>query len=330
MFKSLLLAGLLATVSQPAFGRGADPQTVEVNTSDAHRFVSVFEAAGGQPSAEALQSGYLDGASRAVAVFTPGRIRSAEHLAGYVAAHSDQYRRAIDVCLPIVESMTPELRQIYGAMSTLLPDRELPEIFALFGAGNSGGTAVVGTQVLGLEVICAVKDTDAEIRQAFRMFFAHETAHTLQEDIDPEVLTAEPLLFAVLREGVPDFIALQTTGELPWPERDAWAHENEAMLWARFAQDRETVRNGFAWTDAAGMSLEDDAQAAVHNWVGNYGDAPEGWYYEAGYWIGRQIAQGYYDQAEDKAAALDALIALDDPIGILEASGYAQRAQPLQ
>ena len=326
MFKRILAAGLMVAFSQPVLALGADPLRVTVDPADAHRFVAVFEAADGHPTAEALQEGYIEGATRAVAVFTPGRIRSAEHLAEYVSAHSEDYRRAIDVCLPIVESMTPELRQIYAAMSTLLPDRELPEIFALFGAGNSGGTGLVGTQVLGLEVICAVRDDEADIRQAFRMFFAHETVHTLQGDIDPEALVVDPLLFAVLREGVPDFIALQTTGELPWAERDAWAHENEAMLWSRFAEDRTTVRSGFGWTEEEGMSLDEASQAAVHNWVGNYGEAPEGWFYEAGYWIGRQIAQGYYDQAEDKAAALDALIELEDPVGILQASGYAARA----
>jgi len=62
--------------------------------------------------------------------------------------------------------------------------------------------------------------------------------------------------------------------------------------------------------------------------VSNYGQAPEGWFFEADYWIGRQIVQGYYDQTEDKTAALDDLIALDDPVGILSASGYFRRAEP--
>jgi len=325
MFKHILATGLLAALSTPVLAQGADPQTAQVNSSDAYRFVAVYEAANGHPDAEALQTGYIDGASPAVAIFTPNRIRSAEHLAEYVDTHNGQYRRAIDVCLPIAESMTPELRQIYGAMHTLLPDRELPQIHVLFGAGTSGGTAGPGAQVLGLEVICAIKDNEPDIRQAFRMFFAHETVHTFQHQPDPQILIADPLLFGVLMEGVPDFIAMQVTGELPWTERDAWARENEAMLWTQFARDRITVRDGFSLRET-GMAFDEPANAALHNWVSNYGNAPEGWYFEAGYWIGRQIAQAYYDQAEDKVAALDALIALDDPIGILQASGYAGRA----
>ncbi|WP_417495581.1 hypothetical protein [Maricaulis sp.] len=329
MFKIILAASTLALAPACALAQGADPETVQVNSADAHRFIAVFDAAQGQPTAQALQAGYLDGASQAVDIFTPDRIRSAEHLAGYIAEHSEQYRRAIDVCLPIAESMTPELRSIYAATRALLPDRELPDIHVLFGAGNSGGTAGPGAQVLGLEVICAIKDSELDIRSAFRMFFAHETVHTFQDQPDPHTLVADPLLFAVLMEGVPDFIALQTTGELPWADRDRWARENEAMLWAQFARDRVSVHDGFALGEG-GMSFDESANAALHNWVGNYGQAPEGWYFEAGYWIGRQIAQGYYDQADDKAAALAALIALEDPAGILQASGYAGHAGAIE
>ncbi|MEE2566235.1 hypothetical protein [Hyphobacterium marinum] len=311
-----------ASLSHPASAQGVDPETVELQTADAHRFVAVYEAANGLPSAEVLQAGYLDGAGRGVEIFTPYRIQNAENLAAVIAANTGAYRRAIDVCLPIGESMTPELRATYLRLAELLPGRDLPEIYLVFGAGNSGGTAGEGAQVLGLEVLCAQAGDEAEIRRVFQHFFAHETVHTLQDQ--PGGLD-DLLLAHSLHEGVADFIAFLTTGEIPTPEREAWARENEDTVWAAFARDRATVAAGTTLTEN-GPDLNEAANAARRNWVMNYQNAPEGWPHEAGYWIGRQIAQAYYDRAADKPAALASLLSISDPGAILEASGVADRA----
>ena len=53
--------------------------------------------------------------------------------------------------------------------------------------------------------------------------------------------------------------------EQPWAERDVWAQENEAMLWAQFAQDRAVVRDGFTFGED-GMAFDDPANTALRNW----------------------------------------------------------------
>lgn len=319
LFAVLLAA---ATLTTPSNAQGVDPDSVELQTEDADRFVAVYEAANGLPAAEELQAGYLDGAGRGVEIFTPYRIRNADNLAAAIAADTAAYRRAIDVCLPIGESMTPELRATYSRLAELLPGRDLPEIHLVFGAGNSGGTAGPGAQVLGLEVLCAQSSEEAEIRRVFQHFFAHETVHTIQDQ--PGGLD-DLLLAHALHEGVADFIAYLTTGEIPTPERDDWARENEEMVWAAFARDRAIVASGTTLTEN-GPDLTEAANAARRNWVMNYQNAPDGWPHEAGYWIGRQIAQAYYDRAQDKSAALANLLAISDPGAILETSGLAHRA----
>lgn len=319
----LTLASLAALATTVVQAQGVDPLGARIDSRDAHRFVEVFEAHAGAPTAEALQAGYLDGAGRGVEIFTPGRIGNAERLADFIAANPDQYRRAIDVCLPLADASNDDLRAIYLALSGLLPEYELPEIHVVFGAGNSGGTAGPGAQVLGLDVICAIAQTPEEIRASYRMFFAHETIHTLQtQDID--LLATDPLLVASLWEGVPDYIASLVTGVAPSPERDAWAREREAELWAEFQTDRAAL------VDAAANGLDmrsptPEAMAHVRRWLINYGSAPEGWPHELGYWIGRRISGAYVAQADDKHAAIRALLHLEDPAGILEASGYAAR-----
>ncbi|WP_300530575.1 hypothetical protein [Maricaulis sp.] len=318
------LAMLATTTAVQA--QGVDPLDARIDSRDAHRFVDVFEAHAGAPTAQALQAGYLDGAGRGVEIFTPGRIGSAERLAEFIAANPEQYRRAIDVCLPLAEASNNDLRAIYLGLAGLLPEYELPEIHVVFGAGNSGGTAGPGAQVLGLEVICAVAQTPEDIRAAYRMFFAHETIHTLQTQ-DMAVLEIDPLLVASLWEGVPDYIASLVTGLPPSPERDSWAHEREAELWAEFQIDRaaliEAAANGLDM-----RSPTPEAMAHVQRWLANYRSAPDGWPHEMGYWIGRRISEAYVAQAEDKHAAIRALLHLEDPVGILEASGYAARFEP--
>ena len=49
---------------------------------------------------------------------------------------------------------------------------------------------------------------------------------------------------------------------------------------------------------------------------------------EAGYWIGMRIAEAYVDRAPDKRAAMNELIELRDPVGILKASGYGSELKP--
>ena len=131
----------------------AQAQEHRIQSGDAHRFVAVFEAADGAPTAEALQAGYLDDAGLGVEIFTPNRIVDAETLARRIARFPDTYRRGIDVCLPIAESMSAELQVIYDQLAMLYPGQALPEIYVVFGGNNSGGTAGPGAQGPGTSQI---------------------------------------------------------------------------------------------------------------------------------------------------------------------------------
>ncbi|MBR9826375.1 MAG: hypothetical protein GYB36_11335 [Alphaproteobacteria bacterium] len=318
---SLNLKVALATLAALTTASTASAETdFEVNVTDANRFVEVFEANNGMPDADALQSGYLDNAGIGVRTFTPNRIVSAENLAERISQDPDAYRRAIDVCLPIAQDSQDDLNTIYARLGQLLPGQPLPEVHVVFGAGNSGGTAGPGVQVLGLEVICDVQETEADIRAAFRMFFAHETVHAMQ-DFSRLDLSQDPLLAFVLIEGIADYVAWQATGEAPSIERDQWASQREAWLWAEFQADRQIVQEEIA----QGASLENRTprmNAAAGRWIQNFRNAPEGWPHEAGYWVGRQIITAYLNQQEAPAEALLDLLSMSDPIAVLAASEY--------
>lgn len=307
--KCAVLAGVAVS------GIGAvDPLTARIEDSDAQRFAAVFAATGGSPDAARLQTGYLDGAGEGVAVFTPDRIVSAANLARAVRAEPDRYAYAIKTCLPLLDELNRDLRATYLAYRGLLPKRSLPRVHVVFGAGNSGGTASPEAQVMGLEVMCGPGTTPDQFRASMRSMFAHETVHSWQTPPSREAMR-DLLLMAALREGVPEYLAALVTGRVPSPDRHAWASEREAWLWRQFEADRKRL------TDPD----DPKSEAIFKRWFANYGAAPEGWPFEVGYWIGMRIAESYVARASDKQAAIEALIAMEDPQAILAASGYGPR-----
>ena len=293
----------------------------QIQSVDAHRFAAIFEATDGTPTADDLRAGYLDGAGRGVEIFTPHRIRDAHHLASVIAARPELYRRGIDVCLPLADDTDDELNRIYAGLQEIFPEQTLPDIHVVFGAGNSGGTAAADAQVLGLEVICAIEDSETGIRARYRHMLAHETVHAFQTH-SPVASEIDPLVTASIREGFPDYIAWRVTGVVPDTERDGWALENQDMLWRRFSEDRAAL-NAAIEAGTAFAQASDDMQARMRNWHANYRAAPEDWPYEMGYWMGRQIVTAYIENASDEAEAIANLLTFEDPLEILEQSGFA-------
>lgn len=314
---SLALAVAALSVSV-ACAKGVDPLEAKVIADDADRFAALFEKTGGAPTAEELQRDYLDPGSRGVEIFTPNRIQDAENLAAKIAANKAEYQRGIDVCLPIAKASSGELRAVYLALDSLLDHPDLPKLYVLFGAGNSGGTAGPDAQVLGLEVICRVAQSEEEIKTTLRRFYAHETIHTLQDYPSDAVAEKDPLLTDAMVEGVADFMAWMATGAVPDPARAEWAEPREAEIWAEFSKDRIAVK---------ALSGDDRRakESPYRRWLINAGSAPEGWPSELGYWVGMRICQAYFDGAKDKRQAIKDLMALKDPLEILEKSGYAKR-----
>lgn len=316
---ALALATLASVAPAPT---RADPLDATIDATDARRFAAVFRTHDGAPDAAALQAGYLDGAGRGVAVFTPHRIHDAANLASAVQSRAADYRHAIDTCLPLVDSLEAELRAVALAYAGLLPKRDFPEVHVVFGAGTSGGTAQPGVQVVGLEVMCGQGSTPGGFREAMRMIFAHETVHAWQPEQAPASLD-HLLLYIAFREGTPDLLASIVTGRVPDAARHEWALPREAELWREFQADAAAI------TEAGRDAIDSpDSQARVRRWFYNAGSPPEGWPQELGYWVGMRIGEAYLAKVgartpDERRAAIERLIAVQDAPALLAASGYA-------
>jgi hypothetical protein len=309
-----LLLPALALSTGVVLAAGVDPLNADIDAHEALRFARLMKD-GAVPTADVLQREYLDGAGPAVKIFTPDRIRDAQHLASAVASRPDTYRYAIRECLPQLPALRSDLRAIYLAFAGLLPERPLPAIQVVFGALSSGGTAGNDMQVIGLEVTCPPGTTPEQFRTTMRGFFAHETVHTWQDEETPAAL-ADLLLSTALREGVADYLAALVTGAIPHLDRDAWARPREAWLWQEFQRDRQAIRGSNASVSELISSPH------FRRWFANCRSAPEGWPCEAGYWLGMRIAEAYVAHASDKRAAIRELLEFRDPAAILKASGY--------
>lgn len=312
----LITSCLTALLSSAGFA-ATDPLTTVIDTRDAARFAAVFARSGGKPDAASIQRDYLNGAGRGVEVFMSGRIENAANLATAIAADRERYAYAIKTCLPLAASLDGELRATYLAYRGLLPDRQLPAVYVVFGAANSGGTAKPDAQVIGLESMCGPGTTPQQFRAGMRNIFAHEVAHTFQPNV-PESATHDKLMYMALSEGTPDFLASLVTGNPPSVVREEYGRANEAKLWAQFQRDRALLL-GKSWAE---IDTDPVLKAAMHRWFGNAGAAPEGVPSEMGYWVGMQIATASFRAAPDKRAAINALLARADPIALGNASGY--------
>ncbi len=124
------------------------------------------------------------------------------------------------------------------------------------------------------------------------------------------------MLAQVLTEGGADFIASLVNGEVPEPQRAAWAGQRESFLWNEFQKDMVATQPSMSKQDPAG------SKQANLRWIGNYQKAPAGWPFEVGYWVGMRIRQCSFSAAVDKHQAIRDVIDWNDPQAILTKSGY--------
>lgn len=286
------LAAVLLTATPAGSAQRGEP---DIRTSDVDLFYRLYDAAGGRPTTESLQRGYIDAATAGVRDFIPNRIVSAERLAKRVAESPEVYRRARS-CAGALPGVQARLRPAFRKLAALYPSAKFPPVTVLIGRNNSGGTSGPAGVLIGLEVICATVNPEETLEDRFVHLIAHEYGHAQQtESSDPDLLTAS------LTEGVAELIAELTSGRIANHHLIAWTKGREVELGQVFLRQAESKD--------------------LSNWLYNGLGTPEkpG---DLGYWVGWRIARSYYDRAADKPAALAELIALQNPAEILAESGW--------
>jgi len=198
-------------------------------------------------------------------------------------------------------SYRPELQEGIKKLKLWYPEIQPRNIYFTIGAMRTGGTYLDSLVLIGSEMALADRNTVASefpesMRQGRQTYFnqnpiddvvflaIQEYVHTQQKPF------VHNLLSYCIHEGVGDFVSY-TALELP-PNLPAisYGKENDAVR-AKFEKEMFHGNN-------------------VHEWL--WSDAPNDFgVRDLGYYIGYQLCENYYQQAEDKKEAIKTMIELD-------------------
>lgn len=266
----------------------ADPDSARLITSDIELFWDVYDNAPPEQLEVWLRREYLNRGTQGLRDFIPYRILSAVDLAARIRRDRGRYEAARPGTGRVSE-MESQIRATFHALKALYPDAVFPDVYFVVGRFNTGGTVSPAGLLIGAEMY----------RDPARlpMIVAHELVHYQQ----PPGGGGLTLLEQAFREGSADFVGELLSGQRMNAEAQEYGRAHEAELWAEF----RTVMHG---TDFTG-------------WL--YGNPPPGRPADLGYFVGYRIAEAYYAQAADKAAALRDILRVQDVERILAASGYS-------
>jgi len=284
-----------------------DPAEAPILTSDIDRFWAAYDTSTPSNRAKVFQSEYLDKGSSGLDAFVDLRIDSAEKLAASVRAY-EQYYLSTRPEMSRIAELEPEIRASFAALDTLYANATFPPVYFLVGRMSTGGTISDEGILIGTEMFSRPADAPLdELTEWHRAItgpvedlphiVAHELIHMQQRYGGETTLLHQSIL-----EGSADFLGEMISGRTVNQQVYDWADPREAELWAEFQQEMN------------GTLLE--------NWLyqGNTDtDRPA----DLGYWMGYQIVEAYYQNAENKRQAVYDMLTVQDAQAFLEASGYA-------
>jgi hypothetical protein len=297
----------------PEFNR--DPSQARIVTDDLDRFWTAWDKAERRPEArrEIFQREYLDAGSPGLQAFIELRIQDADRLLATIDRHREYYV-ALRAQAPSAAAAAEPVRAAMERLQELLPDAVFPDVYLVFGIMNSGGTVHGEGLLIGLEMYGLTPETDMEQFSRWHRavlkpmdelpaIIAHELVHFQQLNLSRT--SFDTLLGQSIFEGAADFVAELLLGHHINPAVHRWALQREAALWSEF---REVMHD----QDFSG-------------WLYDGEHAPDGRPADLGYFIGYRITQSFYEQAEERRAALREIMAMTDPQSFLAASGYERR-----
>lgn len=298
----------------PFDGVATDPQAAVIETRDIARYWEAVDSGGAAADFDRL---YLARASAGLREFM--RLRQLDGAAlAQVRSAVPNYLNSIrptSLALGNDTAVSNAIRRNYAAMKQRYPDAVFPPLTFLFGRFSTGGTVGDAGILIGAEFYTKAPTSPTQELNAFAraniraadsvtIIVAHEHVHVLQ--IAARGLMShrnKTLLEMSLIEGSADFVGELVSGGNINRGLHAWSLPREDSLWTAF----QSVMHG---TSYAG-------------WLYNQQDATPSHPGDLGYFIGYRVVKAYYDAAEDKSAALRAIIRMSDASAFVTASGYA-------
>jgi hypothetical protein len=290
----LAFAAVLTMAAAPA------PRGPQILTEDVTRFYQVYDAAGGKPTAQELQRGYLVPGTPGLKDFVKARITSADRLAAEIAKSGSVFDKA-RACRAAMPGVKARLKKAFAKLAQLYPEAVFPPVTVVVGRNTSGGTTGPSGVLIGLETLCRADWLEANLEDRFVHLIAHEYAHVEQRPEGGEDADPGDLLTQSLTEGGADFTAELISGETGNVHLKQWTKGRELQIETAFMADR------------SGKDLS--------KWLYNGVGTPEkpG---DLGYWVGYRIVKAYWLHAKDKRQAMREIFNIRDPEAFLKQSGW--------
>jgi uncharacterized protein YjaZ len=272
----------------------------DIHTEDVALFYKVYDAAGGHPTVDQLQRGYIDKGSDGLRNFLKQRRTTAARIAQAIAARPQIYENARK-CLAILPRAKDRVSAALAKLDVLYPGAKFPPVTVAIGRGKPVAISDGSGVMIGLESLCAVTWLSPSLEDRVTFVIAHEYTHVQQALASPVFYnTAKPtVLDAALIEGAAEFMGILTSGGTSY------------AYFAKATKGREkAIETAF---------VPDEDKTDLSAWFFNGTMTTPG---DMGYWVGRRIVQAYYDHARDKRAAIRDIIGIKDAHAFLAKSGW--------
>lgn len=302
LIHAVLFAGVCfsSLVAQPSFP--TRPEEAQLVYSDVERFVVAQSMMGsGADAASVLQEHYLDSGSPGLAEYLKRHPMSAAQMVAAMEKHPEPYAK-ISQWLQTVASLRTSYVTQLTKYQAVLPDAMFPPTYLLVGdykgiaqASRVGQLVTISRSLDRPEVLLNVMLHElTHFQQARKQGFQAYVGLYAQKD---------NMLALILREGGAEFVTQLVAGRVSQYKGLAYLEAHEQELKQRFREDLARQDSKFwLWE-----TLEQNEVPAL-----------------LGYVMGFKICQAYYETATDKAAALDAILRMEDPVGFLAQSKYLE------
>ncbi|MEN8145900.1 MAG: hypothetical protein ABFS14_13255 [Gemmatimonadota bacterium] len=292
-----------------------DPEQARLVWDDVLHFAEAHEAisTGAEPVAT-LRDAYFGQASAGLEDYVQLYGGGPERLAAALVRWPGFYAGLLRMPA-LISRQESDVRQLYRTLRQLYPPAKFPPVYYVVGHLRVGGFVRPQGLVIGTDIYGWQEDTNlgefpngvGAIRPSEQMPYqiAHELIHYQQYARNQLALTSlDDLLSRTINEGAADFLGELISGGHVNSRAHAYGREHEKDLWCRFRSE---------------MTGED-----LGDWFFVRPETPD-WPQDLGYFMGYQITAAYFARFPDKAAAIDEIIATEDPHLLLVESGYASQ-----
>jgi hypothetical protein len=289
-----------------SFAQGLENENDEVNiiTTDVDNFWKAFDEFKRDTATNAFQI-YLDNASVGLKDFIQWHIDTGTHLKKTIRRELQYYEKARPYSYEILQHKET-IKKYFQAFKEIYPYAVYPDIYAVVGVMNSGGTSsqhgiIIGTEMFGDSTLQSTNcykgiplEKIPEIVATGLVFYHQKPAPT-----------GYTLLRQSIIHGSADFLVSLVLGE-----KKHLILERENYKYGELHEE-ELVKQFLREKDSENLT----------DWLFQ-GKTKDGKPSDLGIWFGYKVTEAYYNNSPDKVKAIDEILKINDFGRFLTLSGY--------